>query len=263
MSSPDMNRRLLIAAGLVVSLAALAGCTSLFGPGQPDPGQLNATADYDWETNATTTYNISRSSYTAVIETGNRTSVVVYQRDELGTDQPLTPQGLQYRFTNGTVITANSSALSARTEGQRTNITVPEADGSVAFTSSRPNAKRFATPVFVEGSHEVVLPSRARVGIPLLSQVSPSADRTPVENGRMTVSWENVDRGPVVVRYYLQRDILLFGGLGAILALAGLVGGLYYYRQIRSLEKKREEIGLDVDTEDDDLGDDGPPPGMR
>jgi hypothetical protein len=42
-----------------------------------------------------------------------------------------------------------------------------------------------------------------------------------------------------------------------------VVGGLYYYRQIRSLRQQREEIGLDVETEDDDLGDDGPPPGMR
>ncbi|MEF8853157.1 MAG: DUF5803 family protein [Haloarculaceae archaeon] len=258
-----MRGRLLVAVGLVALLAGLAGCASFFGPGQPDPGELNATASYDWDTNATTTYNVSRSSYTAVIETGNRTSVVVYQRDELGTDQPLTPRALQYRFADGTVISANHSALGARTEGQRTNVTVPEANGSVAFTASRPNAKRFATPVFVEGSHEVVLPPRTRVGIPLLSQVSPPADHTSVTDSRMTVRWADVDRGPVVVRYYLQRDILLFGGLGAILVVAGVVGALYYYRQIRTLEKKREEIGLDVETEDDDLGDDGPPPGMR
>ncbi len=258
-----MRGRLLLAVGLVAVLASLAGCGSFLGPGQPDPGELNATANYDWETNATTTYNISRSSYTAVIETGNRTSVVVYQRDELGTDQPLTPRALQYRFANGTVITANHSTLGAQTQGQQTNITVPEADGAVAFTGNRPNAKRFATPVFVEGSHEVILPPRTRVGIPLMSQVSPSANSRSVTNNRMTVRWTAVDRGPVVVRYYLQRDVLLFGGMGALLAVAGIFGGLYYYRQIRSLEKQREEIGLDVETEDDDFGDDGPPPGMR
>ena len=258
-----MNRRLLIATGLVIALAAFAGCTSFFGPGQPDPGELNASASYDWETNATTTYNISRSSYTAVIETGNRTSVVLYQRDELGTDQPLTPRGLQFRFENGTVINASNPALGARTQGQRTNVSVPAANGSVAFSASRPNAKRFATPVYVEGSHEIVLPPRTRVGIPLVSQVSPPSDRTFVTDGRMTVRWTQVERGPVVVRYYLQRDILLFGGMGAILTVAGVLGAVYYYRQIRSLKKQREEIGLDVDTEDDDVGDDGPPPGMR
>ena len=258
-----MKGRLLLAVGLVVLLAGLAGCTSVFGPGQPNPDQLAENASYDWDTNATTTYNISRSSYTAVIETGNRSFVVVYQTDELGTDQPLTPRGLQFRYDNGTVIRANSTALNATNQGQRTNITVPEADGQVAFTASRPNAKRFATPVFVEGSHEVIMPPSARVGIPLLSQVSPPADDRNVSAGRMTVRWNGIERGPVVVRYYLQRDILLFGGLGGVLAVAGVVGALYYYRQIRTLEKRREEIGLDVETEDDDFGDDGPPPGMR
>ena len=107
------------------------------------------------------------------------------------------------------------------------------------------------------------MPPSARVGIPLLSQVSPPADDRNVSAGRMTVRWNEIERGPVVVRYYLQRDILLFGGLGGVLAVAGVVGALYYYRQIRTLEKRREEIGLDVETEDDDFGDDGPPPGMR
>jgi len=261
-----MNRRLVLAVGLVALLAGLAGCTSFFGPGQPDPDELSANASYDWDTNATTTYNISRGSYTAVVEIENRSSLVIYQRDELGTDQPLTPRGLQFRYENGTVITTNgtgSSPLSAETEGQRTNITLPGTAGQVAFSANRPNAKRFATPVFVEGSHEIILPPRTRVGIPLLSQVSPGADSTDVPNNRMVIHWNDVQRGPVVVRYYLQRDILLFGGIGSVLAVVGILGALYYYRQIRSLEKRREEIGLDVETEDDDLGDDGPPPGMR
>jgi hypothetical protein len=261
-----MNRRLLLAVGLVALLVGLAGCTSIFGPGQPDPDQLSENASYDWDTNATTTYNISRASYTVVVNIENRSSLVVYQRDELGTDQPLTPRALQFRYENGTVIGTNgsgSSPLGATNQGQRTNISLPGTPGQVAFSSSRPNAKRFATPVFIEGSHEVVLPPRTRVGIPLLSQVSPGADSTTVTDNRMTIHWNNVERGPVAVRYYLQRDILLFGGIGGVLALVGIVGALYYYRQIRTLEKRREDIGLDVETEDDDLGDDGPPPGMR
>lgn len=258
-----MNRRVLLAVGLVALLVGLAGCASFFGPGQPDPDDLSANATYDWDTNATTTYNVSRGSYTAVIDIENRSSLVVYGRDELGTDQPLPLRALKFRYENGTVVTANASALGARNEGQRTNVSLPGTAGKLAFSAPRPNAKRFSTPVFVEGSHAVVLPRRARVGIPLLSQVSPPADGTTVERNRMTVRWADLDRGPVVVRYYLQRDVLLFGGMGAVLAVVGIVGALYYYRQIRTLEKKREEIGLDVETEDDDFGDDGPPPGMR
>jgi hypothetical protein len=80
----------------------------------------------------------------------------------------------------------------------------------------------------------------------------------------MTVRWDNVTRGSVSVRYYLQRDILIFGSLGAVLVVVGIVGTLYYRRQLQAIKKKRESVGLDVETEDDDdFGNDGPPPGMR
>jgi hypothetical protein len=65
----------------------------------------------------------------------------------------------------------------------------------------------------------------------------------------------------VAVRYYLQRDLYIFGGAAAGLFAAGVVGTLYYRRQIEELRKRREEMGIDVDTDDDDFGD-GPPPGM-
>jgi hypothetical protein len=259
-----MNRRLL-ARGLVVALAATAGCSSLFGSGGPSEEQLTAPGEYDWETPANTTFNVTRSQFTTVVDVHNRSSVVVYRTDEIGTDQPLPIRALQFRYPNGTVVTANDTDLSARTQNQRTNISLPAEEGKVAFTAPRPNAKRFATPVFVEGSHAVVLPPRARVGLPLLSQVNPGRYNTSVNGttNRMTVSWGSVDRGPIVTRYYLQRDILIFGSIASVLLVVGVVGGLYYYRQIRSLRQQREEIGLDVETEDDDLGDDGPPPGMR
>jgi hypothetical protein len=40
----------------------------------------------------------------------------------------------------------------------------------------------------------------------------------------------------------------------------GTGGALYYYLQIRETVKRREEVGLDIDIEDDDGRD--PPPGM-
>lgn len=257
-----MNRRLL-AAVLVVALVGLSGCTSVFGPGQPDPDELAAEGEYDWDAPANTTFNISRSQFTAVIAVQNRSHVVVYQTSEVGTDEPLPIRALQFRYPNGTVVTANASNLGAENQGQRTNITLPQADGQVAFTAPRPNAKRFATPVFVPGSHAVVLPPRARVGIPLLSQVNPGGYNASVTDNRMTVRWGSVENGPVVTRYYLQRDVLIFGAIAAVLAVAGVVGALYYVRQIRVLERKRQEIGLDVEMDDEDPDDDGPPPGMR
>ena len=259
-----MNRRLLLVLGAVALLVWLAGCASLLGSGQPDPDQLSEDATYDWDTEARTTFNVSKTQFQTVMTVTNKSWVVVYQRDEVGTDEPLDISALKFQYTNGTVVDANQTNLGARNEGQRTNITLPQENGTVAFTAPRPNAKRFATPVFVEGSHEVVLPPRARVGIPLLSQVAPSATWTNVTEDRMSVYWDDVERGPIVVRYYLQRDILLFGTLGGVLGLVGIVGALYYFRQIRVLERQREEIWLDVEMEDDDdFRDDGPPPGMR
>jgi hypothetical protein len=260
-----MNRRLVVAVGLLALLVGTAGCTSLLGSGGPSEEDLSENATYDWDTNATATYNVSRSQYTTVITVENRSHLVVYRTDELGTDEPLEPRALQFRFPNGTVVRADHPGLDAQNEGQRTNLTLPQAGGQVAFSSSRPNAKRFAIPVFIEQPHsaEVIMPPRARVGIPLLSKVNPGQYSTDVENNRMTVHWERVERGPMVVRYYLARDILIFGSIAALLSVAGVVGALYYYRQIKQLEKQREEVGLDVETEDDDLDDGGPPPGMR
>lgn len=259
-----MTRRLLLAAGLVVLLGALAGCSSILGPSEPNPEELNASADYDWNTNATTSVNVSRSSYTSVItirnnSSANRTDLVVYSRDDLGTKQPVKLSALRFRYPNGTVV--NASAIGVENEQKRTIITVPAPRGKVAFTAPR-NGKRFSSPVFVTGSYAVTLPKGARVGIPLLSQVSPRATEKTVTDDRMTIYWEEVERGPIVARYYLQRDILLFGSMLGILIVVGAGGAVYYLRQIKSLERQREEVGLDVETDDDEF-DDGPPPGMQ
>ncbi|WP_293028431.1 DUF5803 family protein, partial [Natronococcus sp.] len=43
-----------------------------------------------------------------------------------------------------------------------------------------------------------------------------------------------------------------------------LLGGAamaYYYRKVQKLKEQREEMGLDVELDDD--SDDGPPPGMK
>lgn len=263
-----MRRRLVSAVALIAVLVALAGCTSVFGTNEPDPGQLNENATYDWDTNATTTYNVSRGQFAGIVTVENRSYIELYQRDELGTEEPMDVTALRYRFPNGTVVApANRSDFYVNSTRSRLNVTLPEAGGQVAFTAERPNAKRFSVPAFVGSAHsvEVTLPPQARVGVPLLSKVSPGGSSTDVPDGsdRMTVRWDSVERGPILVRYYLARDLLLFGGLGGILTLVGIGGALYYLRQIRVLERRRQEIGLDVEMENDEVDDDGPPPGMR
>jgi hypothetical protein len=254
-----MRNRHLLAFGLVAVLVALAGCSSVFGPSQPDPAELNASADYGWDANATTSINVSRSSYQMVVTVENRTELEIHQRSDIGTEEPVQVSALRFRYPNGTVV--NASAMTVENSREKTTITLPNRSGQVAFTAPR-HGKRFSTPVFVEGSHAVTMPPQARIGVPLLSQAVPNGYTTSVSGDRMTVYWENVERGPVITRYYLQRDLYLFGGLFGLLVVAGGAGALYYVRQIRELEEQREEIGLDVETDEDDLDGRDPPPGM-
>ena len=71
----------------------------------------------------------------------------------------------------------------------------------------------------------------------------------------------DVTSDSVAAQFYMPRDLQI---LAVVLSVAGVVaaGGVaYYLRKIRDLRARREEMGLDVDTEDDDFGRD-PPPGM-
>lgn len=255
-----MTRRAvaLLAVGVVVVLAGCGG-----GPSEVPSDQLGGNASYDWDTNATVSFNLTKNSYTAIYNVSNRTSIEIYGHGTLGGEQPVDISALRFRFANGSVVTANHSALSVTRTSSRTNITVPARGGALAYTGSR-NGKTFASPVFLDGSWSVRLPNSARVGVPLLSAVSPGGYDRSLADNRMTLRWGEVSGGAVNVRWYLELDFLLF----ATLFIAGIglaVGGtLYYLRKIRRLEAVRKEIGLDVDQEDDDdPRDKGPPPGMR
>lgn len=258
-----MKRRLALLALLVASVA-LTGCAGLFGPDEPDQERLGGNASYDWETNATVSITVNRSSFEGVYDLTNQSSLTVYRRGELGEEHRLPISALRYRYENGTVVeySNDSSVLTVTPTSDRVTIDVPNGTtGQIAFTAPR-HGKRFTTQVFLQGSHAVTLPPNARVGIPLLSQVSPRGYETDVDGDRMTIRWENVTSQRLSVRYYLQRDLLLFAGVVGVSTLVGSSGALYYYYQIRRLKRRREEHGLDVD-EDDDPRDRGPPPGMR
>lgn len=253
-----MKRSLLALVGLVL-LAGTAGC---LGSSEIPDSQLNEEANYTWDSDANASYRIDRSSYQAVVSVPNRTTIEVHRSDALGTDQPVRLQALKFRFTNGTVVNATRANLSATQHQKRTTLRLPARDGKVAFSAPR-TGKEFTVPVVVEGSQAITLPPSARVGIPLLSQTSPGGFETSVEGNRMTIYWSDVSDGALRVRYYLQRDILLFSLLVLVVTSVGVGGGIYYWRQIRRLERRREELGLDIDYDDDDPRDRGPPPGMK
>lgn len=286
------RRRLLAGVGLLALLVGLSGCT-LFGPGSVDQGDLASDpggGGYNWAADADAYLEVNRNNYTAVYRVGKRTtgnleppySMEVYGRDALGTEQPLDPSALQFRYENGTRLrfesTGEGSAdlVMIRPDGsradapeeklvvnktrRRTRVFLPTNEtGQLAFTAPK-NGKQVATPTFVRGSYEMVLPRGTSVGLPILAQVQPGASRTETVDGRVHIYWNEVDRAQsVVVRYYLDRDLTLFGSMVALLIVLGVGGAAYYYRQIRETVKKREEVGLDVDTGEDSDGGGGPP----
>ena len=286
------RRRLLVGVGLLALMVGLSGCT-LLGPGSVNEGDLASDpggGEYEWGADTDAYLEVNRNNYTAVYRVGARSTgnleppytMELYERDALGTDQPIDPTALQFRYENGSrlrfvsedgsadlvMVRENGSRVDVPEEKlvvnktrRRTRVFLPTNEtGQLAFTAPK-NGKQLATPTLVRGSHELVLPRGTSVGLPVLSQVSPSASRTETIDGRVHVFWENVDRAPtLVVRYYLNRDLTLFGGMVALLVVLGSGGALYYYRQIRETVRKREEVGLDTEVGEDSGGDD--PPGF-
>ncbi|MEF8882790.1 MAG: DUF5803 family protein [Halapricum sp.] len=249
-----MNRRYLALVALGIVLV-LAGC---LGGSGPSASELSEDAEYDWNTSANGTIRLGGDSYTSIYVIENETSLSVYQRDTFNNREPLSIRALKFRYPNGTVV--NASAFDVSSNRERTRMELPNRTGKVAF-KARQDGKAVQTPTFVDGSYEVVLPRGTSVGVPILSNVVPGGYETETIDGRVHITWSDVDNNELVVEYYLDRDLWLFGGIFGILLIVGISGGVYYWRQIRSLEQRREEVGLDVD-EDDDPRDRGPPPGM-
>ncbi|MFB6205872.1 MAG: DUF5803 family protein [Haloglomus sp.] len=292
-SAPRGRRQRVAAVALLGALLALSGCTSVFGPGPVQSGQLAADpgTPYNWNQSADGYIDVNNGNYTSVYDIANRTTgsrtagenftIELYTRDALGTEQPINPIALQFHYENGTIlryretetgttlvmvkpnetVDVNDAKLAVSKSRRRTTVRLPTNEtGKLAFTVPK-NGKRVATPTFVQGSYEMVLPEGARIGLPILAQVQPGQSRAERIDGNVHVYWDSVTRArSVVVRYYLQRDLYLFGGLVALMLIVGSGGALYYYLQIRETVKRREEVGLDVDIEDDDGRD--PPPGM-
>ena len=257
-------RRHLLALGALAILVGLAGCASVMGPTQQPAEELVGNATYDWDNDANATIHLNGSAFTGVYAVENRSTFEVFSRDGLGQERGFDLSSVRFRYPNGTELTVRNESLAVERGGGRTTITLPgNATGQLAFTAPR-FGKSFGLPTFVEGSYDVTLPRGARVGIPLLGQVSPPGFTTTVEDGRMTLSWDDVDGRQFRIAWYLQRDVYIFGGIVLIGALLAIGGTLYYYRQIRQLEARRKEVGLDMEVDaDDDPRDKGPPPGMR
>lgn len=255
-----MRAKLLLAVVAVAALALAAGCASPFAGQVSDESLDEEPADpYQWNDTHDVTFRVGEDSYQAVYDLNGTTKLELYEAG-LSSDRPLTIWAVRYRYPNGTTLTGTE--LEIYRSGARRVIEVPNGSGKLAYTSGS-GAKEFGQESFAEGSTEVILPPDRRASSFLFGEIRPGGYETRVDDqNRLHVVWEDpIDRG-VYVRYYLTRDILLFRGLVALLAVVALVGLGYYYRKIQALEDQRKEMGLDVEAEDDDLDDDGGPPGF-
>ena len=255
-----MNRRLLLAFGAVALLALTAGCSGVFGGDQFSEKRLEGddTASYEWNTSSDVNINVTSGQYQAIYSFENRTQLKIFERESLGEKTPVEVNTVRFRYPNGTVVTLGQDAVQKK--DSRTVFTLPAENGKLAYTAPH-RGKSFSTPTYVEGSYEVVLPTGMRVGNPILSQVRPNADDKTQIDGRVHLKWADVTADSVVVRYYLARDLKIFAGVIGAGLLIVLLGLGYFRLQIRQLEQKREEMGLNVDTDGDEF-DQGPPPGM-
>lgn len=237
-----MNRRTLATAA-VLFLAVSAGC-SAFGPGDVNQDKLAANATYDWDTDATVTFTLQRSQYQAVYTIQNQSTIKLYRFHRLNNQRPVDPSAVKFRFPSGRIVGAE--AMTFRKTQSGTEIDLPTDDGQLAVSLPK-NGKRIRTPAILEGDYEVILPENARVGIPMLGRVVPRGYERTMVNDQVHLYWESVQGDRVVVRYYLVRDLYLFGGLLA-LSLIILVGGIaYFWLQLKNLRERVEQVALDRD----------------
>jgi len=261
-----MNRRHLLPLALVV-LVFTSGCAGFFGSQPISDDQLDEEppAPYTWDSDVNAHITLTENARFQAVYRLNRSSIELFRRDGFGGRNSIPVSAVRYRYPNGTVITGTElreRGGAINRSRSRVSITLPDdaEDGKLAFTSSS-TPKRFSLPTFVNGSYAVVLPPNRRIEVFPFGKATPGGYEVETDGDQRIIRWESVETDAISVQFYLQRDLLIFGGAAAVLAVVG-VGGLFYYkRRIEALRERREELGLDVDTGGDEFDDD-PPPGM-
>jgi hypothetical protein len=151
---------------------------------------------------------------------------------------------VKFRHPNGTVV--NASSIAVEEKGSKVVVEPPAEEGHLAFTASTV-PKDFRSPVFAEGSTEVILPRGMRVHVPLFATISPGGHETFAEDGRVHVLWEETPSSGLYVRYYLERDFYIYTGIVVGLLALGAVGVVYFRLKIRRIERERHEAGLEME----------------
>lgn len=255
-----MNRRIALTTVVVGLLVLTAGCSMFFG-GISDE-ELDREQEYDdlRERNATVAIDVdsggflSSGEYRAVYDLDGTEELSLY-RSQLYGDQALDIHSVRYWYPNGTEVTGSELHVD---QGQSsTEIRVPDENGTIAFSGDA-GRQTFDHPAPVSGSYDVTLPPHHRTTAFLFGDVTPGGYERTIEDDRERLTWEENDSS-IYIRFYQTRDIPVFVGLVVIALILGGAGIAYSYRQVKRLEARRKEMGLDIDDESDRK----PPPGRR
>ena len=261
-----MRRRHLLAVAALAALTLSSGCLGggLFGGGSVSNAQLgeqSACGDYRWNADVDAHITITEQSTFCAVYQLEGGSLTLHTRDGFGGQVPLSVSAVKYRYPNGTVISGaelRRRGGSIERTDKATEVSLPDGVSGGQFAFNAPSSpKRFSLPTFVDGSYELVLPPHRRVDFFLFGTVSPQPAATPTvdDRGRTHIRWKGVTEDAITVQFYHQRDLTIFAAIVGALSVVAVGGLLYYQRQIRRLERRRER-----EDADDDLGD-GPPPG--
>lgn len=255
-----MNRRFVLAIAVVALLAVSAGCLTYVNDG----GEVsNETLDadppreYDFDTDRDAEFDLSTDAqYTAVYNVSGVDELRLYEQRAYTGDQPLEFEAFRYQYPDGEVIDGSEfRARGGEIERTPDETWIRFADdmegGKIAFTAAG-SPRRFTTLTYVEGSYAVTLPPGFSTDVPIVGHVSPRDHSIETVDGRDRITWDSVTSGSVVVQSYRETDLLVFGVILVIAAIAAVVGTVYFRRQLDELRAKRREMGLGVYDDDDE-----------
>jgi len=125
--------------------------------------------------------------------------------------------------------------------------------GKAAFSGAG-SPRRFSMRAYVEGSYAVTLPPEFSTEVPVVGHVSPRDHGVETVGDRDRIVWDEVTRGSIVVQSYREGDLVVFGVILIVAAVAAVAGTLYFRRQLEALRERRRDLGLGVYEDDDDDG---------
>jgi hypothetical protein len=257
-----VNRRFALAAAAIALLAVSAGCLGYAtGGGEVTNETLDAEPprEYDFDTDRDAAFELSTdATYTVVYAVGDREELRLYRQTPYAGDQPLEFEAFRYQYPDGEVITgsefrARGGEIERTTDETWIRFADDMANGNAAFSGAG-SPRRFTTRAYVEGSYAVTLPPGFSTEFPIVGHVSPGDHTVETVGDRDRVVWDEVTSGSVVVQSYREGDLVVFGVILLIGAVAAVAGTLYFRRQLEALRERRRDLGLGVYEDEDDDG---------